>query len=282
MPHWDTIAIVGAGLIGGSVGLAVRERRLARRVIGIGRRAESLQKAQAVGAIDAGTLDLAAGVQEAQLIIVCTPVARIAADVQAAAAHCPEGALVTDAGSTKAEIVKVLDKHKFPRRVRFVGSHPIAGGEKNGAEHGRADLFDGRTVVVTPGKKTAPDDTLAISDFWSALGATVLHMTPADHDRALAATSHLPHLVAAALAGATTAADFPLCGTGWRDTTRIAAGDAEMWTQIFLANSANTLRALKRFAKTLSGLERALTRGDAARLKKLLTEAKQNRDAVGS
>jgi prephenate dehydrogenase len=283
-PHWDTVAIIGVGLMGGSIGLALKERRLARRVVGVGRRQESLDRARAAGAIDEGVLELEAAVAHAELIIACTPVGRIVEDVTRAARACPAGALLTDAGSTKQQIVARLDG-KLPGKLgtaRFVGSHPLAGSEKNGPQNARADLYEGRLVLVTPGKKSAPADVQATCDFWSALGASVWQMSPLAHDKALANTSHMPHLVSAALAGATPPEDRPLCGTGWRDTTRIAGGDVEVWTQIFLANQQNTLKSLARFEKTLSAMRAALERGDETRLAKLLTEAKQNRDALGS
>ena len=243
-----------------------------------------MDKAKATGAIDETSLELEHGVAAAELIVLCTPVGRIVEDAMRAAELCPQNALITDGGSTKEAIVKALDG-KLPGKfgsARFVGSHPLAGSEKNGPQNARADLYEGRIVLVTPGKKTTPADADAVSDFWSALGATVWRMSPAEHDRTLAATSHAPHLIAAALAAATTDQDRPLCGTGWRDTTRIAAGDVEVWTQIFLANQANTLKSLARFEKTLSALRAALERGDETRLAKLLTEAKRSRDALGS
>ena len=282
--HWDTVAIIGVGLIGGSIGMALKERGLARRVIGVGRRKESLDKAKAARAIDEATLDISSGVKDAELIIVCTPVGRIIDDVKQAAAHCPANALITDGGSTKGEIVKALDG-KLPGKLgtaRFVGSHPLAGSEKNGPQNAKANLYEGRIVLVTPGKKTTSEDADAVSDFWSALGASVRQMSPVEHDKILAATSHTPHMVASALAAAMTDEERPLCGTGWRDSTRIAAGDVEVWTQIFLANRTNTLKSLARFEKTLSALKSALERDDQTRLIKLLTEAKRSRDALGS
>lgn len=286
MKQYDTVAIVGVGLIGGSIGLALRERGLATTVVGIGRRNASLKAAQARGAVSSTTTDLEKGVADAELIVVCTPVAQIAHDVLAAAQACPENSLITDAGSTKADIVSAVEKtsakSRLERGVRFVGSHPLAGSEKNGALNATADLFDGRVVVVTPTRKTAADDLAAVSDFWSALGATVLHMSPVDHDRAMAATSHVPHLVASVLSAITARADQPLCATGWRDTTRIAAGDPELWRQIFLANRANVLKSLARFEKSLNSFRTAIEREDAARLERLLSEAKQIRDALGN
>lgn len=281
MKHWDKVAIVGVGLIGGSIGLALRERRLAGEVIGIGRRAESLRRAKAVGAVSQTTDDLAAGVREADVVVVCTPMDAIAGHVRQAAEACRAGTLITDAGSTKASIVRELNG-SLPKGAVFVGSHPLAGSEKNGPDYARADLLEGRVVVVTPTKKSRPADVERAADFWSSLGATVLMMSPAEHDRALATTSHLPHTVAAALARVTPREDLPLTAGGWRDSTRIAAGDAKLWTQILLNNRDNILKSLGRFEKSVAAFRSALERNDSRRLNKLLQEAKHLRDALGS
>lgn len=281
MSTWNSVAIVGVGLIGGSVGLALRQRGLADRVIGIGRRAESLQVAKRRGAVTDTTTDLAAGVAESELIIVCTPVEQIVEHVRDVAKHCPAGALVTDAGSTKGTIVAGLDDG-LGRGVRFVGSHPLAGSEKTGPGEAVADLFVGRTVVVTPTTKTAPSDLQAITDLWRALGAKVVEMSPSEHDRAIATTSHLPHVVAAALAAAVPEQNLSLAAGGLRDTTRIAGGDAELWRQILLDNREHVLAALAQFDESLAAFRTALEAGDRQQLKQALTQAKRKRDALGS
>lgn len=281
MKQWDTAAIIGVGLIGGSIGLGLRDRGLARRVIGIGRRASSLRIAKRIGAVTSTTLDLAKGVAKAELIIVCTPVGRIVDDVRAAAAACPPECLITDAGSTKAEIVAALDG-SLERRAHFVGSHPLAGSEKNGPSAAAADLLVGRTVVVTPTKSTRDGDRAVLYALWTGLGANVVFMPPAAHDRILAATSHLPHLAASALAAATPEDDLKLAATGWLDTTRVASGDAELWQQIFSSNRGPLLAALGRYEKVLASLRRALERGDEKKLTEILLQAKHKRDALAS
>jgi prephenate dehydrogenase len=282
MKQLETVAIVGVGLIGGSVGLALRHRGLARRVVGIGRSAESLKVAEEVGAVTSSTCDLVQGVADAELVIVCTPVEQIAGQVRQAAGACRERALITDAGSTKAQIVRGLDG-QLPRGVRFVGSHPLAGSEKSGPATATPDLFEGRVVVVTPaGADASGDGCQEVREFWKALGARVVQMSPEEHDRALAVTSHLPHLVASALAAATPENCRPLTATGWADTTRVAAGDPELWTQIFSANRENVLAALADFESIVSALRAALEMRDARTLREILADAKQNRDAVGN
>src|SRR5262245_14658909 len=196
----ETLTIVGVGLIGGSIGLAAKRRGLVRRVLGAGRRMDTLDQAAARGAIDEGTLDLASAVARAEVAVFCTPVEQIVEQVLAVSQSCSPGTLLTDAGSTKGVIVRALEG-RMPAGVAFVGSHPLAGSEKRGPEHASANLFQDRVTVVTPTPHTdgaALDRTV---EFWQSLGCRVVQLSPEDHDRALALTSHLPHLVASALAG---------------------------------------------------------------------------------
>jgi prephenate dehydrogenase len=279
--HWERVAIVGVGLIGGSIGKDLLERGLTRDVVGIGRRESTLRTAKKMGAVTTTTLTLERGVVGADLIIVCTPVGRIAEDVRRVAAACPPTALITDAGSTKAAIVAELEG-SLPAETRFVGSHPLAGGEKSGPAAATAGLFVDRTVVVTPGANTRLDDERAVSDFWKSLGAKVVRMTADEHDRVIAATSHLPHLAASALAACMKKDGQALVARGWLDTTRIAAGDPALWKQILQVNRAHVLTALGRYEKVLALLRDALERGDEAALEQILLEAKRTRDALGS
>jgi prephenate dehydrogenase len=287
MRKWNTVAIVGVGLIGGSIGLALRERKLAQKIVGIGRRRESLEQALTLGCVDHICTSIAEAVQQAELVVVCTPVESIAAHIAEAAAAAPRGCLFTDAGSTKAQIVEdaqnALSK-AFPDKLPFVGSHPLAGSEKNGPQAAADDLFDGRVVVVTPTQRTDKVAAVAIEELWQSLGARCVRMTADEHDAIIARTSHLPHLVASALAAMTpnNGHSLPLTGSGWADTTRIAAGDPELWRQIFLANRGPTLNALADFERVLSSWRRALESGDSRLLTELLKEGKTRRDAVGS
>lgn len=275
------VAIVGVGLIGGSIGMALRKRGLAESVVGIGRRQESLRVARRVGAITHTTVDMAKGVTEAELIVVCTPVGRIAEDVRAVAEHCPPDTLITDAGSAKQGIVAALDG-QLPRGCRFLGSHPLAGGEKAGPAHASADLFEGRVAIITPTRNTRAEDFDLLEDFWSSLGSMVMQMPPEEHDRALALTSHLPHAAAAVLATMVPENCFRLTGAGFIDTTRVAAGDPDLWLQIFLANRENLLKVLHQYQAELNGLVSALTTSDTQKLHEILTRAKKNRNALGN
>lgn len=286
MPASSRVAIVGVGLIGGSIGLALRQRGVAAEVIGVGRRAASLEKAIAHGTIDRGTTNLVEGVAEADWVVVATPVDGVVDAVLSVAAASSKAA-ITDAGSTKAEICRAIRKNPAwadtpaNLRGRFVGSHPIAGDHRTGPEHARGDLFEGRTVVVTPEETTPPGLVLRAQEFWESLGATVELLSPEEHDRALAATSHLPHAVAAALAAATPEEWLRLAGTGWSDTTRIAAGDPALWTQIFGQNRAAVVDALRRFEHALAALTDAIATNDPAAMTAHLQEAKRIRDALG-
>jgi prephenate dehydrogenase len=277
MRRFENVAIVGVGLIGASIGLGIRRRGLASRVVGVGRRSSTLEIAQKRGAITDRATDLERGVAQADLVVVCTPVATIVETVERVARACPPHCLLTDAGSTKTAIVEAL-----AGEPRFIGGHPLAGGENSGPQHGRADLFEGRVVVLTPTAENRPEDARTLEQFWTDLGARVKRMDAREHDRALAATSHLPHLIAAALAGATPGRYAALVATGWLDTTRIAAGDPELWRQILLDNRDNVLHELDRFGRTLGDLRASLERADGVQLEELLTAAKRTRDALGS
>jgi prephenate dehydrogenase len=286
MAEYDTVVIVGVGLIGGSIGLALRERKLARRIIGVGRRQNSLDTARKIGAIDHGVTTLAEGVSEAQLVVVSTPVDLVVERVAQIVAAAPPGALITDVGSTKESIVSMVDAALATRRSgpRFVGSHPLAGDHRTGAEHARADMFDGRVVVVTPSEATRPAAVTEVSGFWQGLGANVMTMTPARHDAALAITSHLPHVAAVALAAATPTELLRLTAGGWRDTTRVAGGDPKLWQAIFTENRRHVLDAIDVLSETLANFRESLELGDRESLAGMLEAAakkKRERDALG-
>jgi prephenate dehydrogenase len=279
--HWPVVAIVGVGMIGGSIGKALRARRLAAKVVGIGRSQASLDAAKRTGCVTDTSTDIAAAAG-ADLVVVAAGVGAIPALLDAVDAVVRPGTLLTDAGSTKASIVAGWERRRRSRRGRFVGGHPIAGSHRRGPAAADGDLFAGRVAVVTPAKATPPADAEAIGDFWSAVGSTVFMMPPKEHDRILAATSHAPHVIAAALAAATPEATLAFTAGGWRDTTRIAAGDPDLWADILLDNAGGVGDAMKRFAVGVERLLAAIERGDRRRLVELLTRAKDTRDALGS
>ncbi|WP_439620963.1 prephenate dehydrogenase [Gemmata sp.] len=277
---FEQVTVVGVGLIGGSVGLASRARGVASRVVGVGRDPKTLARAVELGAIDAFSTDLAAGVRDADLVVVCTPVDRIAGMILAAAPHVRPGTIFTDAGSTKQNILCGL-AGKLPDRYPYVPAHPIAGAEKAGVEHARADLFQHRVTIITPTTLGTDSEALVrVEAFWKALGARVVRMSPEEHDSVLASTSHLPHAVASGVAASTPVDYLPLSAGGFRDVTRIAGGDPALWAAIFQANRDPVLSALRVFTQHMLEFQRLLEAGDGAGLVRWLAEAKQVRDAL--
>jgi prephenate dehydrogenase len=286
MRRFDCVAIVGVGLIGGSIGLALRARNLATRVVGTGSRPETLKTALDLGAISEVVADVKRAASSADLVVVCVPVAHVVAEVCALAPHCGPNTLITDVGSTKSEIVRrvhaAASENSWNLSVRYIGSHPLAGNEKKGPRYASADLFVGRTVIMTPTPVDSRGDCDRLTDFWTSLGAKVVEMPADEHDRALAVTSHFPHLAAAAIAALTPERYVTLTAGGWQDLTRIAAGDPALWQQILLANRTNVLTVLDEFIALLTDWRAALETNDSAKLEKLLAEAKRIRDAVGN
>jgi len=271
------VAIIGVGLIGGSIGLALRARGLAGRVVGVGRDRARLEEARRLGAIDEPSTDLAEGVAGADVVVACTPVTRIVADILDASRLGPASALVTDAGSTKRRIVEAVEAD--PRGLAaFVGAHPIAGSERQGVAHARADLFDGRACVLTPTARTPADRLDRARAFWSSLGCRVFEVDPTEHDARLARTSHLPHAVAAALAASVPPDLLPLAAGAYRDGTRVAGADAALWAGIFRENRRPVLDALDAFEGHLARFRAALEADDAASLLAWWDEARANRD----
>jgi prephenate dehydrogenase len=277
----QTLTIVGVGLLGGSLGLAAKQRGLARRVLGVGRARDSLDFARQLGAIDEGFLHLEEGVRTAEAVVFCTPVDQIVRQALAAAPACPPDTLLTDVGSTKGAIVSAL-AGQLPAGVAFVGSHPLAGSEKRGPEHANPRLFEQRLTVVTKAPWTEAAALERTRALWEGLGARVRVMDPWEHDRALALTSHLPHLIASALAGIVPPELYELTATGFRDTTRVAAGDPALWTAIFEQNRSAVLEALGRLGARLGQFEGALRAGDYVLLDALLAQGKKVRDALGN
>jgi cyclohexadieny/prephenate dehydrogenase len=278
---FDSLCIVGVGLIGGSIGKAALVRKLAGQVVGVGRNRASLEQARESGALSDFTIDLAEGVRDADLVVICTPVDCIVDQARQAALACKQGALLTDAGSTKANIVRDLER-QLPEGVSFVGSHPLAGSHKSGPEYASADLFDRRVTIITRTARTDPRAVECISGFWKGLGSEVRFLDPETHDRILAVTSHLPHLAAAALAAMLPADWAPYTATGFRDTTRIAAGDPELWAAIFRENALAMCAGLEQLTTRLEEFRDAILNDDVSALTELLAQGKRGRDALGS
>ena len=272
-----TVAIVGVGLIGGSVGLALRRRQLARRLIGIGHRQSSLDHALELGAVDEATLDIEAGVAEADLIVLATPVGVMAQLAQRARGSIARGSLVTDVGSTKAELVRALDEIA-DGSFHYVGAHPMAGSEKHGVGEADPELFGGALCFLTPTTRTAPRALEVVTELWQALGARVRITGPAAHDRFVAFASHLPHLVAATLVNVTPPDAMECVSTGFLDTTRVASGSPRMWADVCLQNRSRILEALRSLGREVEMLRDVLERGAESELLAWLEAAKAVRD----
>jgi prephenate dehydrogenase len=277
------ITIIGVGLLGGSVGLAARKRRLAGEIAGFVRREKTIRECEKFGAADFATTDLLAAVSNADLVILCTPLAQMSALAKQFLPALKRGAIVTDVGSVKADVVRELELLVTKAGAHFVGCHPMAGAEKTGVSAARADLFDGAVCVVTATKRTNANAARKIEQFWKSLGARVLKLPPEQHDLFVSRTSHLPHVVAAALANfvlnpANPEAQSQLCATGFRDTTRIASGSPEMWRDIALSNRNNLSRSLDAFISELEKFQRALKGADAKAISRFFEQAKSRRD----
>ncbi len=285
--HIPRLAIVGAGLIGGSLAAALKQADVVGEVIGLGRRRETLEQAKALGLIDV-IADSPAQLAGADVIVLATPVAQMKTMLAAIAPHLGEKSVLTDAGSTKADIIaearKILGKD-FPR---FVAGHPIAGAESNGPQAARADLFIGRNVVLCTEAETDPAAIERVTALWQGTGAQVVRMDAARHDRIFAAVSHLPHLAAFALVDDLVARSeaedyFRFAASGFRDFTRIAGSSPEMWRDIALANREALLAELSGYMNKLGEIATALEKGDAAALETIFSRAsKARRDWHGS
>ena len=283
MPEWQKITLVGIGLLGGSLGLAIKQRRLAARVEGFVRRAASVAECERLGVVDRATLDLAAAVNGADLVILCTPLAQMGPLTAQMLPALKAGAIVTDVGSVKASVVEVLEVPIARAGAHFVGSHPMAGAEKTGVSVARADLFKGAVCVLTPTPDSSPTAVRRLEEFWKAVGSWPMKLKPETHDELVSRSSHLPHVVAAGLANYVLSPALPkeqplLCATGFRDSTRIASGSPEMWRDIALANRRHLSLALGGFIEDLQQFQLALDNSDAGAIEEFLLNAKQRRD----
>ncbi|TSE26442.1 Prephenate dehydrogenase [Tepidimonas sediminis] len=277
------LAVIGCGLMGGSFALALRAAGLVRHVVGVARSPEARTRAAARGVADEATDDPAAAARGADVVLLAVPVAATEATLRALAPALADDTLLMDVGSTKADVVAAARAALDARRLaRFVPAHPIAGKEKAGVEHACADLYRGAPVILTPLPQTAADAQRRARTLWQALGARVHAMSPHEHDAALAAVSHLPHLLAfAAMHALAQQPDggrfLALAGPGFRDFTRIAASDPEVWRDILHANAAEVRAQAAAFRAALDAFEAALD--EPARLQRLIEAASRARRA---
>lgn len=283
--HFNKVAIIGVGLIGGSLALVLKRDGLAGEIVGIGRGLPNLEAAKRLGIVDSFTRDIGEGVKDADLVVVAVPVLKIAETIRQAAAHLKPGCIVTDVGSVKGAVITEVEA-VVPEGVHFVPGHPIAGTEHSGAEAAFPELYIGRKCILTPTPKTDKAALDAVKLMWEATGATVAVMDAALHDMILAAVSHLPHMIAYTLVN--TVGDMEDSGVdalsysagGFRDFTRIASSSPEMWSDICAMNKEQILKTIDGFKRRLDGLRQLIEKEDLPALKTEFGRAKGLRDSL--
>jgi prephenate dehydrogenase len=281
--HLEEITLIGAGLLGGSLGLAIRQRQLSVKVRAFVRRPESVDECQRLGVAHVATQNMKEAVGRADLVILCTPLSQMRELALQMRPFLKPGAVVTDVGSVKAGVAQELEPLLREVQAWFVGSHPMAGSEKTGLAAARADLFNNAICLVTPTPQSPAAAVVAVQDFWKALGGWPVRMTPELHDELVSRSSHLPHVVAAELANYVLSPAHPkeqalVCASGFRDTTRIAASSPEMWRDVALANRKNLGRVLGVFVADLQEFQLALEREDVAAIEEFFAKAQQRRE----
>lgn len=282
-PMISTLAVIGVGLIGGSWIRALRMAGQVGQVIGCGRNEDNLLRARQLGVIDSYTRDPAQAVANADLVVVAVPLSAMGEVFARIADHLPEAAVVTDVGSAKASVAEQARAHLGARLADFVPGHPIAGTEKSGVEASFPDLYRGRRVILTPLAETRADAVERVRSAWQVAGATVSTMSVEHHDEVLAATSHLPHVLAYGLVDSLSRWTdreeiFQYAAGGFRDFTRIASSDPVMWRDICLANHEAVADALERYTADLTALTEAVKQRDGARLEAVFRNARQARE----
>jgi cyclohexadieny/prephenate dehydrogenase len=285
-PLFDRVAILGVGLIGSSLALAIRRGHIARHVVGHDRNKKHLAAARRIGFADSFTDSAAAAVKGADLVILAVPVGAAGSVAKAIASSLKPGAIVTDVGSVKGAVISDVGP-QLPKSVHFIPAHPIAGTERSGPDAGFSELFDGRWCILTPPRNASKRAITLLTRFWERLGSKVDMMDPKHHDLVLAVTSHVPHLIAYNIVG--TADDLrsvtereviQYSAGGFRDFTRIAASDPTMWRDVFLNNREAVLEVLGRFSEDLSALQRQIRWGDGDALFKLFTRTRAIRRGI--
>jgi len=279
----DKLVVCGVGLIGGSVALALRRARLVNRIVGVGRRPEPLAMARQLGVIDEIATDWADALNGASMVLLAMPVGQMDAVAAAIAPHLAPGTIVTDAGSTKRDVIEAIYRHLGAHLATVVPAHPIAGAEKSGPAAAQAELYRGRKVVVTPLPENTPEAVARVRDMWAACGAVLHEMSPQEHDRVFAAVSHLPHLLAFGLvhdlAGRANAEQlFSYAASGFRDFTRVAGSHPEMWRDICLANRHSLLAELDAYLSELAYLRALLLDGNGPSLEAVFADASRARN----
>ncbi len=287
MRRLKKLAVVGVGLIGGSLALALRRAGAVAAIVGFDRDAQALERAAALGVIDTAAGSVSEAAKGAELVVVAVPVRSIGPVLHDVALALEPGAVVTDVGSTKGEVVRIAREELRERFPRFVPAHPIAGREASGVDAAAADLYRAARVVLTPTPQTEPDALEVVRGCWEAAGARIATMEAQRHDRIFAAVSHLPHLLSFALVSEIAAREdaaelLGFAAGGFRDFTRIAASSPEMWRDIALQNRAALLEEIDRYGARLAVFRELVAKGDGPGLERLMTEARTARHAWGA
>jgi prephenate dehydrogenase len=280
---FNKIVIFGVGLIGGSVALALKKQPHSPQITGVGRSGQSLQEALQLGLIDTVETDISKALQGADLVLIATPVAQTPLILRAIYPHLSHATVITDAGSTKSDVMAYAKAELGDKVGQFVGGHPIAGAEKSGPSAAMADLYLGKNVILTPNAATQADALAKVTSLWQQCGAIVSSMTAQEHDSVFAAVSHLPHLLAFALVEDLAKRDnaellFKFAASGFRDFTRIAGSHPEMWRDIALANKDALLRELNTYQQAVSEMTSLLEQGDGEALQALFDHASRARN----
>jgi len=249
MSNFNTVTIVGVGLIGGSLGLAIKNRKMTNKVVGLGRRQSSIDKAKELGVVDEVTLNIEDAVSDSDLVIIATPVDKIIEKAKEAASYMKQDSILIDVASTKADIVAGIQEH-IPQYIHYVGTHPITGSEKGSVEFADGTIFDGASCIVTFTDKTSKDALSKVEEFWKSLGSKVAVVSPQEHDKIIALTSHIPHLLASILVNSA-GSYLDSTGGSFKDITRIALSNPEMWMHIFIQNKDYILEEVKNFISDL-------------------------------
>jgi cyclohexadieny/prephenate dehydrogenase len=283
---FDRVALIGIGLIGSSLARALRRDSPGTSIVACARRGETLAAVRRLELADETTEDPAAAAADADLVVIATPLSAYAEIGQRIAPALQPGAILTDVGSVKEAVIRDLQPH-LPASVHLVPGHPVAGTEHSGPEAGFAELFQGRWCILTPLPETAPEAVAAVARMWESAGMRVVTMSPDHHDKVLAVTSHLPHLIAYTIVGTATDLEDSLkseviefSASGFRDFTRIAASDPVMWRDIFLNNREAVLEILQRFNEDLTALQRAIRWGEGDKLQELFTRTRAIRRSI--
>ena len=273
------VAVIGVGLIGGSLAKAIKKNKIAKEVVGVSQGQTTLNTAISDGVIDQGYHDVAKAVANADLVVLAAPVGIIEAMLSSIGPHLHRGCIVTDVGSSKQVVVHAAQKF-LPSNVFFVGSHPLAGSEKAGVKNASAELFQGATCIMTPTDSTNRMARDRVKTMWTKVGANVKFMSPEEHDKALGYVSHLPHMVAFALMGAVPNEFLPFAAQGLKDTTRIAASSPQMWNDIAVSNKKVVIKAIDEVVKNLSVIRKTISTNDQKTLLNVLKDAKSKRDSL--